>query len=50
MWVRSEYAGELAVLSTWVCGLAPWAMTVSRRRRLIRVVTDYSGRCNAGAI
>ncbi|MFT4946847.1 MAG: hypothetical protein ACI8TL_001084 [Natronomonas sp.] len=27
MWVRSEYAGELAVLSTWLCGLAPWAVT-----------------------
>jgi len=30
MWVRSEYAGELAVLSTWLCGLAPWALTVGR--------------------
>ncbi len=27
MWVRSEYAGELAVVSTWLCGLAPWAVT-----------------------
>lgn len=27
MWVRSEYAGELAVLLTWLCGLAPWAVT-----------------------
>jgi uncharacterized protein (TIGR04206 family) len=27
MWVRSEYAGELAVLSTWLCGIAPWAVT-----------------------
>ncbi len=27
MWVRSEYAGELAVLSTWLCGLVPWAVT-----------------------
>lgn len=27
MWVRSEYAGELAVLSTWLCAVAPWAVT-----------------------
>lgn len=30
MWVRSEYAGELAVLSTWLCALSPWALTVGR--------------------
>ena len=24
MWVRSEYAGELAVLSTWAAALLPW--------------------------
>ncbi|MFC7098587.1 DUF7549 family protein [Halobaculum marinum] len=24
VWVRSEYAGELAVLSTWVTALLPW--------------------------
>jgi len=28
MWVRSKYAGELAVLSTWLCGLMPWSVTV----------------------
>jgi len=27
-WVKSEYAGELAVLSTWLVGLAPWAVSV----------------------
>jgi len=27
-WVKSEYAGELAVLSTWLVGVAPWAVTV----------------------
>ncbi|WP_336326168.1 DUF7549 family protein [Halovenus sp. HT40] len=27
MWVRSEYAGELAVLSTWLCAISPWAVT-----------------------
>jgi len=24
MWVRSEYAGELAVLSAWIAALLPW--------------------------
>ncbi|WP_435063970.1 DUF7549 family protein [Halobaculum sp. EA56] len=24
VWVRSEYAGELAVLSTWITALLPW--------------------------
>lgn len=24
VWVRKEYAGELAVLSTWFAGLIPW--------------------------
>ena len=24
VWVRSEYAGELAVLSTWLSALVPW--------------------------
>ncbi|MFT4923048.1 MAG: hypothetical protein ACI8XM_002270 [Haloarculaceae archaeon] len=28
MWVRSEYAGELAVLSTWLAALLPWSVTV----------------------
>jgi uncharacterized protein (TIGR04206 family) len=28
MWVRTEYAGELAVLSTWLCALVPWSVTV----------------------
>lgn len=27
-WVKSEYAGELAVLSTWLVGLAPWSASV----------------------
>jgi hypothetical protein len=29
MWVRSEYAGELAVLSTWLSALLPWNVTYS---------------------
>lgn len=28
MWVRSEYAGELAVLSAWLGALVPWNATV----------------------
>lgn len=28
MWVRSEYAGELAVLLTWLSAVSPWAVTV----------------------
>lgn len=27
MWVRSEYAGELAVLSTWLSALLPWTVS-----------------------
>jgi len=27
MWVRSEYAGELAVLTTWLAALIPWNVT-----------------------
>ncbi|WP_159899447.1 DUF7549 family protein [Salinirussus salinus] len=28
MWARSEYAGELAVLATWLCALLPWSVTL----------------------
>jgi len=31
MWVKPEYTGELAVLSTWVCGLLPWSVTIFQR-------------------
>lgn len=27
MWVKSEYAGEVAVLSTWLCALLPWSFS-----------------------
>jgi len=27
-WVKSEYAGELAVLSAWIAALVPWSVTV----------------------
>lgn len=38
MWVRSEYAGELAVLSAWMCALLPWSVLYASRdgARLIR--------------
>jgi uncharacterized protein (TIGR04206 family) len=29
VWVRSEYAGELAVLSTWLSAFIPWNVTFS---------------------
>lgn len=29
MWVRSEYAGELAVLSVWANALIPWSLSVA---------------------
>lgn len=29
VWVRSEYAGELAVLSAWLSALLPWSFTVT---------------------
>lgn len=31
MWLRSEYAGEVAVLSTWLCALLPWSVSVFRQ-------------------
>lgn len=30
-WVRSEYAGELAVLSAWLAVLLPWNVVVTER-------------------
>jgi len=27
-WVKSEYAGELAVLSTWLIAVAPWSISI----------------------
>jgi len=27
-WVKSEYAGEFAVLATWLVGLAPWSVSL----------------------
>lgn len=30
MWVKSEYAGALAIVSTWLCALLPWSVTLFR--------------------
>lgn len=27
-WARSEYAGEMAVVSAWISALMPWSVTV----------------------
>jgi len=39
MWVRSEYAGELAVLSAWLCALLPWSVSYASDGgvRLVRI-------------
>ena len=44
MWVRSEYAGELAVLSAWLCALLPWSVTYasSGSNRLVRIHFVYA--------
>ncbi len=43
MWVRSEYAGELAVLSAWLCALLPWGITYTAGggARLVRMHFIY---------
>ena len=28
MWVRSEYAGEFAVVATWLSAIMPWSVTI----------------------
>lgn len=41
MWVRSEYAGELAVLSAWLCSLMPWVVTYVPQGTQIRIHFGY---------
>jgi hypothetical protein len=41
MWVRSEYAGELAVLSAWLCSLMPWVVTYIPAGTQIRIHFPY---------
>jgi len=41
MWVRSEYAGELAVLSTWLSTLLPWSVTLFDRAGIVAVYIRF---------
>jgi len=41
MWVRSEYAGELAVLSTWLSALLPWSLTLFDRSGIVAVYIRF---------
>jgi len=40
-WVKSEYAGELAVLSTWLVAIAPWSVTIFGRGPITGVVFRF---------
>ncbi|MDS0281704.1 DUF7549 family protein [Haloarcula onubensis] len=40
-WVKSEYAGELAVLSTWLVAIAPWSVSVFGNGRITGVVFRF---------
>jgi uncharacterized protein (TIGR04206 family) len=41
VWVRSEYAGELAVLSAWVTALIPWSVSFANEGSLTLVVVRF---------
>jgi uncharacterized protein (TIGR04206 family) len=40
-WVRSEYAGALAVLSTWVVSVLPWSVSVLSPGEFTQVVLRF---------
>lgn len=40
-WVKSEYAGELAVLSTWLVAVAPWSVSVFGNGQITGVVFRF---------
>lgn len=40
-WVRSEYAGALAVLSTWICALVPWSFSVGSQGGITVVAVRF---------
>jgi len=40
-WVKSEYAGEFAVLSTWLVAVAPWSASLFGRGGLTVVVLRF---------
>lgn len=41
VWVRSEYAGELAVLSVWANALIPWSVSVASDTGVQLVVVRF---------
>lgn len=41
VWVRSEYAGEFAVLSAWLAALLPWSVSIASQDRLSLVVVRF---------
>jgi uncharacterized protein (TIGR04206 family) len=41
VWVRSEYAGELAVLSAWISALLPWSVSFIQGESLQIVVIRF---------
>jgi len=40
-WVKSEYAGELAVLSTWLVAIAPWSVSLFGNGQVTGVVFRF---------
>lgn len=40
-WVRSEYAGELAVVAAWLSALLPWTVSVTAQRGVSFVVIRF---------
>lgn len=40
-WVRSEYAGELAVLAAWLSALLPWSVSVTSQEGLSLVAVRF---------
>jgi uncharacterized protein (TIGR04206 family) len=41
VWVRSEYAGEFAVLSAWVSALIPWSVSLASQGGVTLVVVRF---------
>ena len=41
VWVRSEYAGEFAVLSAWVSALVPWSVSYASQGGISLVVVRF---------
>lgn len=41
VWVRKEYAGELAVLSVWASALIPWSVSYVAREGISLVVVRF---------